>query len=145
MEHLSFTFKDYPPHDTIVIRLGEPGTALTDAFKREIGCRILSATKFLFAVILENDNGTFLVFVPYKKDANLCNARSSMKTLLLRQTGLDPALALAMQYVDFNTLIEFGLFRRNDVKEYFVKKQDDLPLIIENTNFQATERCANRI
>ena len=77
-------------------------------------------------------------FVPEKKDANLCNARSAMKTLLIR-ADLDPALALAMQYVDFNTLIEFGLFRRNDAKEYFVKKEEDLPLTVENTNFQAED------
>ena len=70
MEKLTFTFVDLPSHDTFVIRLGEAGAVLPDAFEREIGARILSATtRYLFAVILENDNGTYLLFVPEKKNS----------------------------------------------------------------------------
>ena len=138
MEKLTFTFKDLPPHDTFVIRLGEAGTVLPDAFEREIGARILSTTtRYLFAVILENDNGTYLLFVPEKKNKTLYNAKSAMNTLLTK-TGLPPELVGTMKHVDFNALIEFGLFKRKpDVTEYFAKKQKDLPLTIDNVNLEA--------
>ena len=114
---------------------------MPDAFERErereIGSRILSATtRYMFAVILENDNGKYLL-VPEKKDANLSNAKSAIKRMLTK-TGLPPALVGTMKYVDFNALIEFGLFRRKpDVTEYFAKKQKDLPLTIDNVEFEA--------
>ena len=62
-----------------------------------------------------------------------------MKTLLTK-TGVPPALVGTMKYVDFNALIEFGLFRgKPDVKTYIVKKQKEGPLAVENTNFKAEE------
>ena len=140
MEKLTFTFEDFPPHDTLLLRLGEAGSDLTDALQREIGARILSATKqFLFAVILESDNGVYLLHVPEKKDTNLSNAKSAMKTLLT-QTGHNPALSRDLQFVDFDALIEFGLFRsKPDVMTYTKKKNPALPLTFANTDFQAEE------
>ena len=140
MDKLTFTFEDFPPHDTLLLRLGEAGSDLTDALQREIGARILSATKqILFAVILESDNGVFLLHVPEKKDANLTNAKSAMKTLLT-QAGHNPALSRDLQFVDFDALIEFGLFRsKPDVMTYTKKKNPALPLTFANTDFQAEE------
>lgn len=62
MEKICVQFNDFPPHDTFVLGIGEAGASLSDAFQREIGSRILSATpRWLFAVILENDDGTWLL------------------------------------------------------------------------------------
>ena len=140
MEKLRLQFEDIPPHDTYVIRIGEAGAVLPNAFEREIGSRVLSATtRWLFAVILENDNGKWLLFVPDKKDHNLSNAKSAMKTLLTK-TGLPISLVGAMKYLDLDALIEFGLFRsKSDVKTYFAKKQKDGPLNVKNINFEAEQ------
>jgi len=139
MDKLTFTFEDSPPHDTLLLRLGEAGSDLTDDIQREIGARILSATKrFLFAVFLESDYGLYLLYVPEKKDANLSNARCAMKTLLT-QTGHNQALSRDLKFMDFDALIEFGLFRSKPNVPYTKKKNPALPLTVENADFEAEE------
>lgn len=140
MGMICFQFNDFPTHDTYVLCRGKAGTRLSDAFQREIGSRFLSArARWLFAVILENDNGKLLCFVPDKKDHNLHNAKSAMKTWLTR-AGMPQSLVGAMKYMDIDALNECGLFRTKlQAMTCFAQQQKYGPLNIENTELEAEQ------
>ena len=115
---------------------------MTDALTKELGSRMLtskSTKRYLYAVILENDNGLDRLYVPEKQERHMPNARSSISTLL-KYVDLDVGLARDLKLVDFNALIEFAVLRsKPEVQTYCKKKQRDLQLAIENTDFQADE------
>ena len=80
---------------------------MTDALTKELGSRMLtskSTKRYLYAVILENDNGLYLLYVPEKQERHMPNARSSISTLL-KYVDLDVGLARDLKLVDFNALI----------------------------------------
>ena len=62
--NLTLKFHDCPPKDKFLLRLGESGTAVPAVLEGELRSRVQtgdSKKRYLFAAILQSDNGVFLV------------------------------------------------------------------------------------
>ena len=111
LNHLTFKFEERPVRDTLLLPLGEVTPDAVNTLQIKLGSQIADAKgRFLYAAVLESDSGTYMLYVPDKKYTHLPQARSALSTLLTR-IGFDPKLVCDLKFVDFNALIEFGLFR----------------------------------
>ena len=143
LPQLTFKFEDSPHRDTLVLPLGKDiGADALGSLKLQFHSQITKVRDYItFFAVLESDNGISLLYVPEKQYAHLPNARSALKTIL-KNIGVDTNLACALKFMDLNTLIDFGIFRSDKKKEreHFTKKKEkDLPLTVENADFEAEE------
>ena len=140
LTHLTFKFDERPERDTLLLPLGEVTPDTVNTLQLKLASKIAEAKdRFVYAAVLENDNDMFMLYVPEKKYSHLPHAKSALSTLLGR-IGFDQKLVCDLKFMDFNALIEFGIFKmKPDVKTYYAKKQKDLGLTVENVDLEANQ------